>query len=239
MGRNHCIDVIAREIITSPISEDPGDKRDVYPDIGEDDWEAVVNRAYQILDDLAPDPRASRSAYRALAERNRALSIGDGYPLVPTLNDAEDVRKFYPSTVALPETSRDRLSALFTRTGCAIVTQDRDSTRLNLLIVANLAMRWLLDVDDNMETIDDVHNAVRAEYDRAHHKHDGLTPLSPDLSDDFKAAILLEEVGEVARACTPDAHTDVGHAGDLTDELVQVATMACAWAQCILNKEGE
>lgn len=239
MGRNHCIDVIAREIITSPGSEDPGDKREDYPDIGEDDWVAVVKRAYQILDDLAPDPRTGHAAYRTLAKYSLALSTGGGHPLDATIIDVENKGKHRHCTVNLPETSRERLGTLFARAGYAAVRQDPDGTRHDLLVVAHLAMRWALDVDDHMETIEDVHDAVRAEYDRAHHKHNGLTPLSPALSDTFKAAILLEEVGEVARACTPDAHTDVGHAGDLTDELVQVATMACAWAQCILNKEGE
>ncbi len=239
MDRNHCIDIIAREIITSPISEDPGDKRDVYPDIGEDDWEAVVNRAYQILDDLAPDPRTGRAAYRTLAKYSLALSTGGGHPLDSLLNELNDLRSALPLLYNISATTRGRLGALFLRAGAATIARTPTGRKSDLLAVANLATRWALDVDDNMETIEDVHNAVRAEFDRAHRKHDGLTPLSPALSDDFKAAILLEEVGEVARACTPDAHTDVGHAGDLTDELVQVATMACAWAQCILNKEGE
>lgn len=239
MDHNTCIDVIAREIITSPISEDPGDKRDVYPDIGEDDWVAVVKRAYQILDDLAPDPRAGRAAYRTLAEHSFALSTVDNHPLDGPLSAIKEMENEWPTIATLLKTTSERLGDLFARAGFAVVFQEPATVRRELLIIACRAMRWALDVDDNMETIEDVHDAVRAEYDRAHHKHNGLTPLSPALSDTFKAAILLEEVGEVARACTPDAHTDVGHAGDLTDELVQVATMACAWAQCILNKEGE
>ena len=80
---------------------------------------------------------------------------------------------------------------------------------------------------------------VHAEYDRADRKHDGNTPYNPSMSDDDRAAILGEEVGEVARALTPDAHTAVGHAGNLVDELVQTATMAAAWLARILDdKEG-
>ena len=68
-----------------------------------------------------------------------------------------------------------------------------------------------------------------AEYDRAAAKHNGFTPYHPAMSDTHRAAILIEEVGEVARALTPDATTPTGHAGDLRAELVQVATMALAW----------
>ena len=59
------------------------------------------------------------------------------------------------------------------------------------------------------------------------------------MSDTHRAAILIEEVGEVARALTPDATTPTGHAGDLRAELVQVATMALAWAARILADTEE
>ena len=70
---------------------------------------------------------------------------------------------------------------------------------------------------------------VTAEYRRAHLKHHGYTPFSRLVEDYDKFAILGEEIGEVARALTPDATTPTGHAGDLVEELVQVATMAAAW----------
>ena len=75
----------------------------------------------------------------------------------------------------------------------------------------------------------------RAEYDRAAAKHHGITPYHPSMSDVHRAAILIEEVGEVARAMTPDATSPTGHAGDLRAELVQVATMALAWAAHLLD----
>lgn len=77
-------------------------------------------------------------------------------------------------------------------------------------------------------------NDVVAEYQRAHDKHHGHTPFHPAVAERMKFVILAEEVGEVARALTPDADTPVGHAGDLRDELVQVATMALAWAARII-----
>lgn len=76
---------------------------------------------------------------------------------------------------------------------------------------------------------------MRAEYDRANTKHDGNTPLNPAMSDEHRAAILMEELGEVARCLTPDADTPTGHAGDLYAELIQAATMAAAWSQHITN----
>nr|WP_300338788.1 hypothetical protein [Actinomyces sp.] len=80
-------------------------------------------------------------------------------------------------------------------------------------------------------------DAVRREYDRARTKHHGNTPLSHTMSDRDRSVILLEEVGEVARALTPDAHEPTGHAGDLTDELIQVATVAAAWLQHEISKK--
>lgn len=82
-------------------------------------------------------------------------------------------------------------------------------------------------------------DAIRAEYDRADAKHHGRTPYNRAMSDHDRAAILLEEVGEVARACTPDADTPIGHAGELRTELIQTATMAAAWlARLIEDQEA-
>lgn len=77
------------------------------------------------------------------------------------------------------------------------------------------------------------------EYDRAAAKHHDITPYHPSMSDTHRAAILIEEVGEVARALTPDAAAPTGHAGDLRAELVQVATMALAWTARILADADE
>jgi len=79
---------------------------------------------------------------------------------------------------------------------------------------------------------------VVAEYQRAYDKHHGLTPFNPEVTEQMKFVILAEEVGEVARALTPDADTPVGHAGNLRDELIQVAAMALAWcARIIVDTE--
>lgn len=75
---------------------------------------------------------------------------------------------------------------------------------------------------------------VVAEYQRAYDKHHGRTPFHPEVNEQAKFVILAEEVGEVARALTPDADTPVGHAGVLRDELIQVAAMALAWCARIV-----
>lgn len=126
----------------------------------------------------------------------------------------------------LSPTRRDRLAELYVGAGVAAT----HPTVLELTILAVRAAAWASTVG-----VPDPWAAARAEFDRAYAKHQGLTPLHPSMSDDDRAAILLEEVGEVARACTPDARTEVGHAGDLAAELIQVATMALTWAQAIIN----
>ena len=67
---------------------------------------------------------------------------------------------------------------------------------------------------------------LQAEMNRAIRKH-GIenTPLRQ--TDHFNLAVLVEEVGEVARAMTYDEGSDAS----LYDELVQVAAMALAFAQ--------
>lgn len=67
---------------------------------------------------------------------------------------------------------------------------------------------------------------VRLERHRASTKHGrNQTPASGELSDDECLRILVEEVGEVARAMTYDE----GNEDNLEAELTQVATMALAW----------
>lgn len=122
--------------------------------------------------------------------------------------------------------------------GCATMWSYRhmaDSTRSCLAKTAAVAIAWTTDVTGT--DLDDVTDRVRDEYDIAYLKHAGNTPLNPAMPDMHRAAILLEEVGEVARALTPDAHTPVGHAGNLADELIQTATMAAAWLQHEINKQ--
>ena len=52
------------------------------------------------------------------------------------------------------------------------------------------------------------------------------TPMNPEMYYEAKLVILVEEIGEVARAITYDEHDDK----KLKEELIQVAAMALAWA---------
>lgn len=80
----------------------------------------------------------------------------------------------------------------------------------------------------------DILAEVSAEAIRALGKH-GLenTPLNPQMDRRDKLVILAEELGEVARCLTYDQD----HAGDLGQELVQLATMALMWAESEINAE--
>ena len=72
--------------------------------------------------------------------------------------------------------------------------------------------------------------AMQEEYDRACLLHPGMTLDSDAPTDAQRLAALVEELGEVARALSYDAHTDRGHAGDLATELIQLGALAAAWA---------
>jgi NTP pyrophosphatase (non-canonical NTP hydrolase) len=67
-----------------------------------------------------------------------------------------------------------------------------------------------------------------AERDRAIGKHGYQnTPAWPYMSDKDRLVILVEEVGEVARAMTYDEGNEI----KLLEELIQVAAMALMWAE--------
>jgi NTP pyrophosphatase (non-canonical NTP hydrolase) len=74
-------------------------------------------------------------------------------------------------------------------------------------------------------------SAVQAEMINAIAKH-GIdkTPLNPTMSNEVKLVVLVEEVGEIARALTYD---NGGSKNALIRELLQTAAMALAWAQSL------
>lgn len=76
----------------------------------------------------------------------------------------------------------------------------------------------------------EIHERIDAEFGRAHRKHVGKTPRSHAVGDAASLVVLVEEVGEVARAMTYDE----GNLDNLAEELIQVATMAAAWAERLL-----
>lgn len=72
-------------------------------------------------------------------------------------------------------------------------------------------------------------SAVQAAMIAAIDKHGQRTPLNPHILNPDKLVVLVEEVGEVARACTYDE----GDHDALIKELVQTAAMALSWAQSL------
>ena len=148
----------------------------------------------------------------------------------------------------LPETSyRWRLCTLTRYAGDVARSRCRP---MDMAMAATIAAEWVAILDTaGRPATTDADQLVRreeiliydcaAEYDRAAAKRHGITPYHPAMSDTHRAAILIEEVGEVARALTPDATAPTGHAGDLRAELVRAATMALAWAARLLADADE
>lgn len=81
-----------------------------------------------------------------------------------------------------------------------------------------------------------VWDEVAAERARAHAKHGAKSMEAADWDDMKRLRILIEEVGEVARAFN---EWDLGLASraetraDVRAELIQVAAMAGAWADAV------
>jgi hypothetical protein len=71
-------------------------------------------------------------------------------------------------------------------------------------------------------------DAIRAEAIRAHAKHGAHSMRNPRVPAGERLAILVEEVGEVAKALTYDQSRD-----DLERELIQVGAMAAAWIEAL------
>lgn len=76
-------------------------------------------------------------------------------------------------------------------------------------------------------------NAVQGTVLAAIGKHGDHTVLNPRITDEEKLAVLVEEVGEVARALTYDQPRE-----NLCRELLHVAATAAGWAQCVDDENG-
>lgn len=105
--------------------------------------------------------------------------------------------------------------------GCAVAVAERMG-----IVVGTVAVRIR----------PELHRAVEAEMSKAVAKHGGMqTPAGGALSDGECLVILVEEIGEVARAMTYDE----GDPDNLDKEIIQVATMALAWLEGrILKREA-
>ena len=75
---------------------------------------------------------------------------------------------------------------------------------------------------------------VRAERLRQDRLHGDRTPAGDSLTDGGRLTVLVEEVGEVARAMLDDPSGGRLLAG-IEDELVQVAAVCVAWLEHIIG----
>lgn len=134
------------------------------------------------------------------------------------------------------ESAQDKLSNLVFTTGRAVADERLTEWRFEVLCkIAADTIDWVttIDGDDSRDAFVRVlRQDVRAEWERAHYKYEGNTPANPAMPDLDRAAILIEGVGEVAKALT-------GHSGSLRDKLVQVAAMAVAWASAVREDQTD
>lgn len=81
----------------------------------------------------------------------------------------------------------------------------------------------------------------RQERKCAEKRAEGLTWMtcaSPAMPDGEKLAVLMEEVGEVARELCDARAENRPPSSNLFVEVVQVAAVALAWAESLLTEEG-
>jgi hypothetical protein len=71
-------------------------------------------------------------------------------------------------------------------------------------------------------------DAIQAEAMRAHIKHRDHSQFNPNMHPGERLAILMEEVGEVARCHTYDQNPV-----NLELELIQVAAVAATWVEAL------
>jgi NTP pyrophosphatase (non-canonical NTP hydrolase) len=81
----------------------------------------------------------------------------------------------------------------------------------------------------------DIYDEIRAERDRAHAKHAETSMEAQPIDALLRLAILMEEVGEVAKEFNEARHRAARGGPDLDitalrKELIQTAAMATAWA---------
>lgn len=230
MDHNHCIDIIARELAAT--THDDEFSQEDYPDISEDDWEDIVNLATQIRASLTPDPTVSRTAYQVLVATSTETEIEDTHPLDQAIAYTQ---RIYNERYIYRRDQRGLLASLYTIAGTATASRLQSCALPDIARVAYQAAWWTAQINNQLSDMDAIWDRVRTEYDTRTADLHGRVPGYLTMSDDDRAFLLLEEVGEVARILGAGNDTYAR----LTRELIRLATMACTWVQAILNKEGE
>lgn len=69
-GLEKSIDIVARHILGRLVdSDDLGEMWELYPEIGSDDWERVVEVVQELVPEIHPTDSTYEAAYNFLAER--------------------------------------------------------------------------------------------------------------------------------------------------------------------------
>jgi hypothetical protein len=81
----HELDVkmVARRVLRDLVEAELGDRWGNYPEIGEDDWQDVMEKVKELVEDLNPDTDVFTAAYGRLEQR--ATSGFDESEVVGTL----------------------------------------------------------------------------------------------------------------------------------------------------------
>jgi hypothetical protein len=101
---------------------------------------------------------------------------------------------------------------------------------------AELLRRKAAGLDESILTCPEIWGEVAAERERAHRKHGRTSMEALRCDDPVRLTVLVEEVGEVARAFNEARHRggfDSSDFAGMREELVQVAAMAGAWAAAL------
>jgi hypothetical protein len=79
---------------------------------------------------------------------------------------------------------------------------------------------------------------IAAELDRQRHAEQPLTATNPYLADPTRLALLVEQLGEVAREVTTAGGHSRGEAGKrLYEDLIQVGATTIGWMQALLARD--
>ena len=91
---------------------------------------------------------------------------------------------------------------------------------------------------DNVKIREAIYSAISTERKRQEDKFPGRTVAHPDhLTDPERLFVLVEEVGEVARAIRNKLYPR-REPQNLREELVQVAAVAVAWLEADVTRYG-
>lgn len=66
---DHAISAVSRRVVTNLVSEHIGEEWENYPELGERDWQRVMDDALRRVGELDPSPDVYHNAYEHLSQR--------------------------------------------------------------------------------------------------------------------------------------------------------------------------